>query len=160
DFLRHPDGPAMMAIIIACTSVARDAFEIGHVRLLQTSGRPFLIFPDGKALRQLVQQEPAKIIQWAVVGGIVCAAVASFLSVLGRVGSEAISQLVGVTLLGGTVALWSYLGGVQQGRTLVVRWSTRGWSDLFRFWWWPGLAFAATYYLVQVGALTFLLRVE
>ena len=31
-YLKHPDGPAMMAIIIACTSVARDAFEIGHVR--------------------------------------------------------------------------------------------------------------------------------
>ena len=32
DYLKHPDGPAMMAIIIACTSVARDAFEIGHVK--------------------------------------------------------------------------------------------------------------------------------
>src|SRR5690348_4079921 len=32
DYLKHPDGPAMMAIIISCTAVARDAFEIGHVR--------------------------------------------------------------------------------------------------------------------------------
>ena len=28
DFLLHPDGPAMMALIIPSTSVARDAFEI------------------------------------------------------------------------------------------------------------------------------------
>ncbi len=38
DYLKHPDGPAMMAIIIACTSVARDAFEIGHVRKMALHG--------------------------------------------------------------------------------------------------------------------------
>ncbi len=38
DYLKHPDGPAMMAIIIACTSVARDAFEIGHVRNVSPHG--------------------------------------------------------------------------------------------------------------------------
>src|SRR4026207_1297656 len=30
DYLKHPDGPAMMAIIIACTSVARDAVGNGR----------------------------------------------------------------------------------------------------------------------------------
>ena len=34
DYLQHPDGPAMMAMIISCTAVARDAFEIGHIRYL------------------------------------------------------------------------------------------------------------------------------
>ena len=38
DYLKHPDGPAMMAIIISCTSVARDAFEIGHVRKVSPHG--------------------------------------------------------------------------------------------------------------------------
>ena len=160
DFLLHPDGPAMMAIIIACTSVARDAFEIGHVRLLQASGRPLLTFPDGKSLRQLVRQEPAMVIQWATVGGTVCAGVASVLSALVRGGAGNLSQLAGVTLVGGTVALWSYLGGVQQTRTPAVRWNTLGWNDLFRFWWWPGLAFSATYYLVLAGVFTFLMRME
>jgi hypothetical protein len=47
DYLKHPDGPAMMAIIISCTSVARDAFEIGHVRKIALMGRPFPTFPDG-----------------------------------------------------------------------------------------------------------------
>src|SRR5712692_1998272 len=49
NYVEHPDGPALMALIIASTSVARDAFEIGHLRLLQ-QGRPFVTFPDGKAL--------------------------------------------------------------------------------------------------------------
>jgi hypothetical protein len=30
------------------------------------------------------------------------------------------------------------------------------WSELFKFLWWPGLAFASTYYLVLVGAVRFL----
>src|SRR3989442_7845759 len=49
-YLDHPDGPALMALIIASTSVARDAFEIGHVRLLQQQSRPFVTFPDCQAL--------------------------------------------------------------------------------------------------------------
>ena len=43
----------MMAIIISCTSVARDAFE-SHVRKVARMGRPFPTFPDGAALRTMV----------------------------------------------------------------------------------------------------------
>ena len=45
DYLKHPDGPAMMAIIISCTAVARDAFEIGYVRKVSLMGRPCPTFP-------------------------------------------------------------------------------------------------------------------
>jgi uncharacterized membrane-anchored protein len=31
---------------------------------------------------------------------------------------------------------------------------------LFRFWWWPGLAFAATYYLVLAGMVAFLFKMD
>src|SRR5262249_32796511 len=127
DFFRHPDGPAMMAIIIACTSVARDAFEIGHVRWLQVLGRPVLTFPDGKSLRQLVQQEPIMAFEWGLIGGILCAGFAITLSTLGKTGQGVIVQLAGVTLVGGTVALWSYLIGVQQTRSLLVHWETLRW---------------------------------
>ena len=68
DYLQHPDGPAMMAIIISCTSVARDAFEIGHVRKLSVLGRPFLTFPDGEQLRVLVQRRAWQLGPWAVAG--------------------------------------------------------------------------------------------
>src|SRR5262245_46800298 len=47
DYLQHPDGPAMMAIIISCTAVARDAFEIGHIRKVALMGRPCPTFPNG-----------------------------------------------------------------------------------------------------------------
>jgi hypothetical protein len=51
DYAKHPNGPAMMAMIIPSTAVARDAFEIGYVRWLEASGRPFVTFPDGAGLR-------------------------------------------------------------------------------------------------------------
>ena len=54
DYLKHPDGPAMMAMIISCTAVARDAFEIGHVRKVSLMGRPCPTFPNGLALRSLL----------------------------------------------------------------------------------------------------------
>lgn len=68
NYLQHPDGPAMMAIIISCTAVARDAFEIGHVRKLSLLGRPFLTFPDGEQLRALVQQKAWQLRPWVMVG--------------------------------------------------------------------------------------------
>src|SRR5437660_9827592 len=54
DYHDHPDGPAMMALIIASMSVARDAFEIGHLRLLQQQGRPLVALPDANALWAMV----------------------------------------------------------------------------------------------------------
>jgi hypothetical protein len=32
--------------------------------------------------------------------------------------------------------------------------------ELFRYWWWPGLAFAATYYLSWAGLLIFVLQTD
>jgi len=160
DFLRHPDGPAMMAIIIACTSVARDAFEIGHVRWLQQAGKPVLTFPDGAPLRTLAREQPVKLLRWPLVGGGICALIALVLSALGAPGRSDIGQLAAVTVVGGTVALWAYLAGEQRQRSLWARLGQVGWAEVFRFWWWPGLAFAATYYLVLAGAVTFLLRVD
>src|SRR5437667_5444815 len=54
DYHDHPDGPAMMALIIASISVARDAFEIGHVRLLQQQARPLVALPAAMALWALL----------------------------------------------------------------------------------------------------------
>ena len=71
DYLQHPDGPAMMAIIISSTAVARDAFEIGHVRKVAVLGRPFLTFPDGAALRTLVGHHAMELGPWVAVGLVV-----------------------------------------------------------------------------------------
>lgn len=155
DFLRHPDGPAMMAVIIACTSVVRDSFEIGHVRRLQADGTPILTFPSGAALRALLAEQPRAILQWAGAAGVVCAAAAAASASAGGWGGLTLVQLALTTLLAGSLMMPAFLGGELPGRSWQARFGMAGPFELFRFWWWPGLAFAATYYLVAAGALAF-----
>lgn len=160
DYLLHPDGPAMMAIIIACTSVARDAFEIGHVRRLQRDGQSVLTFPDGVALRALVREQPGVLASWTLLAGLGGALLAVTLSGLGESGRMLPVQFLAISLLAGSVALPAYLSGQQRPGGWVAAFGLLSWPEIFRFWWWPGLAFAATYYMVLAGAVTFLLRPE
>jgi hypothetical protein len=160
DFLRHPEGPAMMAIIIAGTSVARDAFEIGHLRWLQWAGKALVTFPDGASLRAFAWEQPGRLVLWCLVGGGTATAAALLVSVLGSLGQSDIAQLAVVTTVGGTAALWAYLAGWQGQRGVRASLRRVTWPELFRFWWWPGLAFAATYYLVLLGIRAFLLRLD
>lgn len=158
DYLKHPEGPAMMAIIISCTAVARDAFEIGHVRKLQVTGRPFLTFPDGTALRRMLADGLLAGSSIWVAGGLAIGGGIVFSSVwFEQTRAVALAQLTGVTLVGGSVALCAYFAG----------WSPAGWfarlrqtapAELLKYWWWPGLAFASTYYLVAIGIALFVLR--
>jgi hypothetical protein len=101
DYLKHPDGPAMMAIIIACTSVARDAFEIGHVRKVTLMGRPCPTFPDGVALRTMVGNHAMQFGPWVAVGLIVGAMGASLGYLVETNQVAALVQLSAVALLGG-----------------------------------------------------------
>ncbi|TAJ07644.1 MAG: hypothetical protein EPO61_12265 [Nitrospirae bacterium] len=160
DYLLHPDGPAMMAIIIACTSVARDAFEIGHVRRLQRDGQSVLTFPDGTALRALIREQPGAVAWWTLLAGGAGGLLAAVVSGLSETGSTLLAQFLATSLLAGSVALPAYLSGQQRPGGWVAAFGSLGWPELFRFWWWPGLAFAATYYLVLAGAVAFLLRPE
>lgn len=155
DYSQHPDGPAMMAIIISCTAVARDAFEIGHVRLLQASGRPFSTFPDGAALRELFLTSPSTLTRWIVVGIITCGTVAALFFAWSPPALRLIGQVLAVTAVAGAIALLAYFGGRKQGGGWVSDVMATTWGELLKFWWWPGLAFAATYYLVLVGALLY-----
>lgn len=160
DFFQHPEGPAMMAIVIACTSVSRDAFEIGHIRLLQRRGEPVLTFPDGSPLRALFREQPGRLLTWLTLAALMGVLGALALAPLGELGRTALLQLVVSTLVAGSLAVWAYLAGAQHLGSWHGLIQSVGWLELFRFWWWPGLAFAATYYLVVVGALEFLLRQE
>jgi hypothetical protein len=184
DFFLHPEGPAMMAIIIACTSVARDSFEIGHIQRLKQQGNQLVTFPDCAALRALLMEQPGRLAQLGIPASLACAALSLGLANLGEAGRAELPQLVAVSLFAGTVALWAYLTGAQRIQPSNDLWNeggsgypepglvhpriggwrailgTVGWSDLFRFWWWPGLAFSATYYLTLAGAATFLFRLD
>lgn len=158
DYLKHPDGPAMMAIIISCTAVARDAFEIGHVRKMAVLGRPFPTFPDGAELRAMVSAQPAPLSSWVVAGLVLGALGAALGSVSADHQIAAWIQLAAVTVLGGTVALCAYFGGLRPAAPWMQGLRQTAPGELLKYWWWPGLAFASTYYLVAAGFVIFVLR--
>lgn len=160
DFFRHPDGPAMMAIIIACTSVARDAFEIGHIQRLKQQGSQLVTFPDGAAFRALFREQPGRLAQLGIPASLACAMLSFGLAHLGEASRTELGQLVVVSLFAGTVAVWAYLAGEQRSGGWNETLGSVSWAELFQFWWWPGLAFAATYYLTLAGAATFLFRLD
>ena len=158
DYARHPDGPAMMAMIIPSTAVARDAFEIGYVRWLEASGRPLITFPDGAALRTLLQRFDQALVLW-VTAGMLGAVTLSALTATAVSGDLAVFAQGGiVTLAAGTVGLLAYFAGQGDRKTFASRLAATSWGELMKFWWWPGLAFAATYYLVLVGGCLYVLK--
>ena len=158
DYARHPDGPAMMAMIIPSTAVARDAFEIGYVRWLEASGRPFATFPDGAALRNLLQRFDQALVLW-VTAGVLGGVTLSALTATAVRGDLAVFAQGGiVTLAAGTVGLLAYFAGQGDRTTFTSRLAATSWGELMKFWWWPGLAFAATYYLVLVGGCLYVLK--
>lgn len=158
DYMKHPDGPAMMAIIISCTAVARDAFEIGHVRKVSLVGRPCPTFPNGFALRSLLATHSMIVGPWILSGVLLGAAAGSLGALLENGQAATLLQLTAVTVLAGGLALCAYFGGLKpSGSWRDGLLETRA-TELLKYWWWPGLAFASTYYLVVVGAVIFLLE--
>jgi hypothetical protein len=150
----------MMAIIISCTAVARDAFEIGHVRKIAMMGRPFPTFPDGAALRAMVMGDQlVRLGPWMAVGLVVGAIGAWPASFIANDHVAALMQLATITVLGGAVALLAYFGGFRSTTSWMQGLTETNTGELLKYWWWPGLAFTSTYYLVVMGALLFLVKV-
>ena len=158
DYAMHPDGPAMMAIIIPCTAVARDAFEIGHVRWLQHSGRPFPTFPDGAGLRTLLKRLNSTVLSWIAVGALGSASVSVVMATAVSGDMAVLAQGAIVTIAAGTIALLAFFAGQAGGEAWVSRVGATSWGELMKFWWWPGLAFASTYYLVVIGGCLYVLK--
>ncbi len=160
DFLLHPEGPAMMALIIACTAVTRDAFEIGHLRRLEKGGESVMTFPDGKAFWQMVKMNHTPIRWWALVGTIIGISTSLVMSLF-----HTFTQLewIGPLVVGTMAACFAY-GAFLAGERQQEHWSDRfqhaGWFELGRFWIWPCLTFAVTYYLVQVGIVTYVFQLD
>jgi hypothetical protein len=85
-------------------------------------------------------------------------ALAGITAQAGDVGRSELVQLAAVALLAGSLALLAFLAGTEPDgswRTLLPK---IGAKELFRFWWWPGLTFGATYFLVLTGLSNFVLR--
>ena len=158
DYAKHPDGPAMMALIIPSTAVARDAFEIGYIRWLESAGRPLVTFPDGAQLRRLLQRMNPAVLMWIGIGAAGCAAL-SVVASAALSGSWAIlAQGLIVTVAAGTVALLAFFAGQAGRESWIVEMTATRWSELMKFWWWPGLAFASTYYLVLLGTCLYVIK--
>ncbi len=160
DYLKHPDGPAMMAIIIACTAVARDAFEIGHVRRLEESGRPFPTFPDGTSLRTLIAKQGLQLAPWLAIGLGSGAGSAAIGATVDQGTARVLVQLACVMVAAGSVTVCAYFAGQQREGGWVRAMMSTSWTELLQFWWWPGFAFAATYFLVLAGSLRYLAGAE
>ncbi|MGQ0812584.1 MAG: hypothetical protein ACT4OO_15360 [Nitrospiraceae bacterium] len=158
DYLKHPHGPAMMAIIIACTAVARDAFEIGHIRRLEQAGKPVPTFPDGAALWELFYKETRPLAAWGLAGVMAGALLSVGVALYDQVSSRQVWQLLAITCGAGTMAVCAYFGGYERTGRWSKTLSETSVAELFRFWWWPGLAFASTYYLVFLGFVIFILQ--
>lgn len=158
DYLSHPDGPAMMALIIACTSVTRDAFEIGLVRRRQRLGHAITTFPDGGAWWQWVMVEPGLLAKWVgAAAGIT--GLGSMMVLLAFASDQ--GPLVHALLVSAMSACLA-LAGFYAAGTRTGDWWGRiqeiGWWPSLRFWIWPCLTFALTYYLVLFGVVVYVVR--
>jgi hypothetical protein len=70
----------------------------------------------------------------------------------------ALAQLLGITILGGGLALCAYFGGLRPSASWVETLKRTAPTELLKYWWWPGMAFASTYYLVVMGLVLFVGR--
>ncbi len=160
DFLLHPEGPAMMAIIIASSSVTRDAFELGYVRWKEQQGQKIVTFPDGGPFRRWFQLESGTMGRWTVSGAIMCMGSAALLMALGNIGSHELTQSIVISLVAACLGLVAFYAGESRSGDWRKGISEKRWLVLGRFWLWPCLTFALTYYLVQTGFFTFLVQSE
>ncbi len=157
-FLVHPEGPAMMALIISCTAVTRDAFEIGHVVRMESHGARIVTFPDGGALRALLRPDVFPLARWGAAG-LMAGGMGVAVSRLGWTGTgHEIGQVMAVCVLAACFAHGAFLSGRYPLASVSDRLTARPWWDVCRFWLWPCLTFALTYYLVQIGMVMFVLQ--
>ncbi len=158
DFLVHPDGPAMMALIIASTAVTRDAFELGHVRRLAHEGMKIVTFPDGATLRKLAWSIPTPLVQWGLITLIAAMGVSWAVSLFPSSDYSQAIQVLIVSAVVGLLAHAAFLAGQAPNQSWAERTHNLTWWKGLQFWVWPCLTFAMTYYLVAAGLVMFLLR--
>ncbi len=160
NFLLHPDGPAMMALIISCTAVTRDAFEIGHVVRMESQGVRMVTFPDGGAFRELIRRDFSHLVRWIGAGFVAGGATAVATRFVWTGEGRDVGQAILVCVVAACFAHGAFLSGKCPLEDFPDRFKIESWWETCRFWLWPCLTFAFTYYLVQFGLLAFVLQVE
>ncbi len=160
DFLLHPEGPAMMAVIIASSSVTRDAFELGYIRWKEQQGQKIVTFPDGRPFRRWVQLESTTMGRWTGGASIAAIGCALLLLVFGDIGRHELTQSIVISLFAACLGLVAFYAGESRSGDWRRGVSEKKWMAVGRFWLWPCLTFALTYYLVQAGFFMFLVQSE
>jgi len=160
DFLLHPEGPAMMAMIIPCTSVTRDAFEIGLVQRLTHEGTVVPTFPNGDALRSWIPQQLPEVMKWgglAIFGGVLSS---WMVFGVGLDSWQPILQSVLVPVIVASISLLAFFAGEALFEQEEAKRRPHTWLSCLWFWLWPSLTFALTYFLVLIGIAVYVFRIE
>ncbi|RMH06537.1 MAG: hypothetical protein D6704_07195 [Nitrospirae bacterium] len=156
NFLVHPEGPAMMALIIASTAVARDAFELGCVRRLECAGHSFVRMPTGRGFRQFLRETSPLLRRQGLVVLAIGLSVISMLLWLEVYNNNMLIHVMLVGVWGAVLAHVAYF----KMRSDAGHWwhalRASGWWQGLKFWLWPCLTFTLTYYLIQAGVVLFL----
>src|SRR5579884_505368 len=136
----HAFRAALISFVAA--AVARDGFEIGYLRAREEKNRR-TIFPDGRPIGELFQKAPGWntifILSAILIGGAAGA-------ILGPVLKNSLHQTLAVGAVVGLMATLAYVWFLPSLPEMV---------SLVRFFIWPGLTMACTYFLI----LAYLLRV-
>lgn len=136
----HAFRAALISFVAA--AVARDGFEIGYLRAREEKNRR-TIFPDGRPIGELFQKAPGWntifILSAILIGGAAGA-------ILGPVLKNSLHQTLAVGAVVGLMATLAYVWFLPSLPEVV---------SLVRFFIWPGLTMACTYFLI----LAYLLRV-
>lgn len=150
DFLLHPVGPGLMAMMIAAASVARDAYEIGHLRSLTGKGTTQVwTFPDGHGLWTLLKNDPLR------VGGLLLPAVGLSLglyvtlALMVGAGKDLTHLLIG-GILSGASGTYAYFSGMTRKGTV---------KEVLSFFLWPAFSFSLVYLLIVSGIRDFVLLI-
>jgi hypothetical protein len=91
-------------------------------------------------------------------GLLIGAAAASFGALADTELTATLIQVAAVTVCAGGLAVCAYFGGLRPPGAWIEGLMQTKAAELLKYWWWPGLAFASTYYLVVAGAVIFLLK--
>jgi len=160
DFLLHPEGPAMMAMIIPCTSVTRDAFEIGLVQNLARGGTVVPTFPNGEALREWIPQQWPQVMKWGGVAILGSGISSWFIFAGGLISWQPILQSIVVPAVVASISLWAFFAGEALYKQGASHQKLRTWWSYLWFWLWPSLTFSLTYFLVLIGMASYVFRIE
>jgi hypothetical protein len=128
-------------ISFVASAVARDGFEIGYLRAREVKNRR-TIFPDGRPIGELFQSSPGWNLSLTLMAVLIGGSAGAL---LGPVLPNSLHQTLAVGVVVGLMA------------TLAYAWflpSLPQFVQLVRFFIWPGLTMACTYFLI----LAYLLR--